>query len=37
MDQLCESEDEVIEINVSWFGCCGIELTKAEIEDVESL
>ena len=32
-----EEEKEVVEINISWFGCRGIELTDVEIKDVESL
>ena len=32
-----KEEENVIEINISWFGCRGIELTDDEIKDVESL
>ena len=37
MDKLYESDEDVIQINISWFGCPGIELTDVEIKDVESL
>lgn len=32
-----KEEEKVEEINISWYGCCGIELTDEEVKDVEQL